>query len=161
MFKGFKKKLIKVKKGKIFCRIGGKDPPLLLLHGYPQTHFIWHKTANELSKYFTIIAADLRGYGSSFVLKSDNKHFNYSKRVNMYKYTLVEQDEKIEKFHKERIEAFDNLEARLDNVKKLLRQGKIETIKHYRNNPNDFSVIIGTDLIGDYFNDIETLLKND
>ena len=48
-----------------------------------------------------------------------------------------------------------------DNVKKLLRQGKIETIKHYRNNPNDFSVIIGTDLIGDYFNDIETLLKND
>ena len=57
----------------------------------------------------------------------------------MYKYTLVEQDEKIEKFHKERIEAFDNLEARLDNVKKLLRQGKIETIKHYRNNPNDFS----------------------
>ena len=60
----------------------------------------------------------------------------------MYKYTLVEQDEKIEKFHKERIEAFDNLEARLDNVKKLLRQGKIETIKHYRNNPNDFSVII-------------------
>jgi hypothetical protein len=36
----------------------------------------------------------------------------------MYKYTLVEQDEKIEKFHKERIEAFDNLEARLDNVKK-------------------------------------------
>ena len=79
----------------------------------------------------------------------------------MYKYTLVEQDEKIEKFHKERIEVFDNLEARLDNVKKLLRQGKIETIKHYRNNPNDFSVIIGTDLIGDYFNDIETLLKND
>ena len=80
MFKGFKKKFIKVNKGKIFCRIGGKGPPLLLLHGYPQTHFIWHKTANELSKYFTIIAADLRGYGSSFVLKSDNKHFNYSKR---------------------------------------------------------------------------------
>ena len=80
MFKGFKKKFIKVNKGKIFCRIGGKGPPLLLLHGYPQTHFIWHKTANELSKYFMIIAADLRGYGSSFVLKSDNKHFNYSKR---------------------------------------------------------------------------------
>jgi len=50
------------------------------LHGYPQTHVIWHKTANELAKSFTIIAADLRGYGSSFVIKSDNKHLNYSKR---------------------------------------------------------------------------------
>ena len=80
MFKGFKKKFVKVKKGKIFCRVGGKGPPLLLLHGYPQTHIMWHKTANELSKSFTIIAADLRGYGSSFVLKSDNKHINYSKR---------------------------------------------------------------------------------
>ena len=80
MFKGFKKKLIKVKKGKIFCRIGGKGTPLLLLHGYPQTHLMWHKTAIKLSKNFTIIAADLRGYGSSFVIKSDKNHFNYSKR---------------------------------------------------------------------------------
>ena len=55
MFKGFKKKFVKVSKGKIFCRIGGKGPPLLLLHGYPQTHVMWHKTANELSKSFTII----------------------------------------------------------------------------------------------------------
>ena len=80
MFKGFKKKFIKVNKGKIFCRIGGKGPPLLLLHGYPQTHVIWHKTANELAKDFTIVTADLRGYGSSFVIKSDNRHLNYSKR---------------------------------------------------------------------------------
>ena len=55
MFKGFKKKFVKVKKGKIFCRLGGKGPPLLLLHGYPQTHIMWHKTAYELSKSFTII----------------------------------------------------------------------------------------------------------
>jgi len=80
MFKGFRKKFIKVKKGKIFCRIGGKGPPLLLLHGYPQTHFMWHKTADELSKIFTVIVADLRGYGSSFVINSDKKHLNYSKR---------------------------------------------------------------------------------
>ncbi len=80
MLKGFKKKFIKVKKGKIFCRISGKGPPLLLLHGYPQTHLMWHKTAPELSKYFTIIVADIRGYGSSFVLPSDNKHLNYSKK---------------------------------------------------------------------------------
>ena len=63
MFKGFKKKFVKVNKGKIFCRIAGKGPPLLLLHGYPQTHVMWHKTANELSKSFTTVVADLRGYG--------------------------------------------------------------------------------------------------
>ena len=50
MFNGFKKKLVKVKKGNIFCRFKGNGPPLLLLHGYPQTHVMWHKTAPELSK---------------------------------------------------------------------------------------------------------------
>ncbi len=80
MFEGFRKKFVKVNKGKIFCRIGGKGPPLLLLHGYPQTHVMWHKTTRELAKSFTIVVSDLRGYGSSFVLKSDKKHLNYSKR---------------------------------------------------------------------------------
>ena len=80
MFRGFKKKFIRTKKGRIFCRIGGKGSPLLLLHGYPQTHLMWHKTASQLSKNFTVVAADLRGYGSSFVLPGDSKHINYSKR---------------------------------------------------------------------------------
>ena len=80
MFSGFKKKFIKVNKGKIFCRFKGKGPPLLLLHGYPQTHAMWHKTAPELSKYFTVIVADLRGYGDSFVLPGGINHKNYSKR---------------------------------------------------------------------------------
>jgi len=80
MFKDFIKKFVKVKKGKIFCRVGGKGPPLLLLHGYPQTHLMWHKTAPRLAENFTVIAADLRGYGASFVLPGDKKHLNYSKR---------------------------------------------------------------------------------
>ena len=80
MFKGFKKKFIKTKKGKIFCRVGGKGSPLLLLHGYPQTHLMWHKTASKLSENFTVIVADLRGYGSSFAPKGDARHINYSKR---------------------------------------------------------------------------------
>ena len=80
MFKGFKKKIVKVNKGRIFCRVAGKGPALLLLHGYPQTHFMWHKIANNLAKSFSVIVADLRGYGSSFVLESDSKHLNYSKR---------------------------------------------------------------------------------
>ena len=80
MFRGFKKKFVRVNKGKIFCRVGVNGPALLLLHGYPQTHFMWLKVSNNLAKYFTIVAADLRGYGSSFVLDSDSKHLNYSKR---------------------------------------------------------------------------------
>ena len=80
---------------------------------------------------------------------------------NMYtmKYRLVkEQENKVEQFQKKRIDAFDELESKLENVKKLLRQGKISTIKYYRENPGSFGVFIGTDLIGDYFKDIETLL---
>ncbi len=80
MFNGFQKKFVKVKKGKIFCKVKGNGKPLLLLHGYPQTHLMWRKIAPELSKYFTIIVADLRGYGNSLVLKGDPKHKNYSKR---------------------------------------------------------------------------------
>ena len=75
------------------------------------------------------------------------------------KYRLVkEQENKTEQFQKERIEAFDKLENKLDDIKKLLRQGKIKTIKYYRENPGSFGVFIGTDLIGDYFKDIQTLL---
>ena len=80
MFNGFQKKFVKVKKGKIFCKVKGNGQPLLLLHGYPQTHLMWRKIAPELSKYFTIIVPDLRGYGNSLVLKGDPKHKNYSKR---------------------------------------------------------------------------------
>jgi len=78
----------------------------------------------------------------------------------MYKYKVVEQEEKINKFHDERIMAFDSLEARLEDIKKVLRQSKIETIKYYRENPNSYAVVTGTDLINDYINDIETLLNN-
>ena len=78
----------------------------------------------------------------------------------MYKYKVVEQEEKVSKFHDERIMAFDSLEARLEDIKKVLRQSKIETIKYYRENPNSYAVVTGTDLINDYINDIETLLNN-
>ena len=79
----------------------------------------------------------------------------------MYNYKLIEQDDKVKKYHEERIMAFDALEARLENLKKLLRQGKIETIKVYREQPNTFAVVKPTDIIGDYINDIETLLKSE
>ncbi len=77
------------------------------------------------------------------------------------KYRLVkEQDNRAEKFQQQRIKAFDEIESKLENIKKLLRQGKIETIKYYRENPESFDVVKGTDLIEDYFKDIESLLEN-
>jgi haloacetate dehalogenase len=60
---------------------GGDGPPLLLLHGHPQTHEIWHKCAGDLAKHFTVIATDLRGYGASGKPKSDARHTPYSKRA--------------------------------------------------------------------------------
>ena len=80
----------------------------------------------------------------------DWKLRNFFNMYNM-KYRLVkEQENKVEQFQKKRIDAFDELESKLENVKKLLRQGKISTIKYYRDNPNSFSVVTGTDLINDY-----------
>jgi hypothetical protein len=76
----------------------------------------------------------------------------------MYNKNIKEQENKIEQFQKKRIEAFDKLESELESIKKLLRQGKISTIKYYRENPKSFGVHIGTDLIDDYFKDIKTLL---
>ena len=78
----------------------------------------------------------------------------------MYKYKLkLESDNSAEKFQDIRIKAFDILENRLEDLKKLLRQGKNKTIKFYRENPESYEVVVGTDLIRDYFNDIETLLN--
>ena len=80
MFKNFKKKIQKVNQGKIFYRIGGQGAPLVLLHGYPQNHYMWNKIADDLAKKFTVILPDLRGYGQSFVIAGDKNHLNYSKR---------------------------------------------------------------------------------
>jgi haloacetate dehalogenase len=80
LFKSFKKKFQKVNKGKILYRIGGFGAPLLLLYGYPQNHCMWHKIADTLAKNFSVILPDLRGYGQSFAIKSDDAHINYFKR---------------------------------------------------------------------------------
>lgn len=79
--KEFKNEKILVEE-KIFINVthGGKGKPLLLIHGYPQTHIMWYKVVEELSKEYYIICPDLRGYGDSSKPKGDEKHLTYSKK---------------------------------------------------------------------------------
>jgi haloacetate dehalogenase len=65
---------------RIHGRVGGKGAPLLLLHGHPQTHAIWHRVAPQLAEQFTVVAVDLRGYGDSGRPAADAQHAVYSKR---------------------------------------------------------------------------------
>ncbi len=60
---------------------GGSGPPLLLVHGYPQTHVEWHKIAPRLAQRFTVVMTDLRGYGDSSKPQDGENHVNYSKRA--------------------------------------------------------------------------------
>jgi len=80
MFAGFVKDQRHVNGVDIAYRLGGSGPGLLLLHGHPQTHVIWHKIAEQLAEHFTVIAADLRGYGDSTRPPASAEHVNYSKR---------------------------------------------------------------------------------
>lgn len=66
---------------RIHAVVGGDGPPLLLLHGHPQTHAIWHKVAPTLAQRFTVVACDLRGYGDSSKPAGTGDHGNYSKRT--------------------------------------------------------------------------------
>ena len=81
MLEGFQRNQLQVNGVTINLRHGGNGPPLLLLHGFPQTHAIWHKVADELARHFTLVMPDLRGYGDSSRPPGLPDHSNYSKRV--------------------------------------------------------------------------------
>ena len=81
MFKNFKKSIVQANNVDINYVIGGSGPPILLLHGYPQSHVIWHKIAPALAEKYTVVVSDLRGYGDSGKPPTDERHEPYSKRV--------------------------------------------------------------------------------
>jgi len=82
LFPGFDRHHVPVDEGvTLFARTGGQGPALLLLHGHPQTHAIWHRVAPVLARHFHLVLADLRGYGASDKPPGDADHGNYSKRV--------------------------------------------------------------------------------
>lgn len=71
---------IKTNDATIFTKVGGSGPPLLLLHGFPETHHMWRRLAPLLSQNFTVVMADLRGYGQSSCPPTTEDHSPYSKR---------------------------------------------------------------------------------
>jgi haloacetate dehalogenase len=81
MLINFQQKIIDTTEAQINTFTAGKGFPLLLLHGYPQTHYMWHKIAPRLVEDFTVIVADLRGYGDSSKPQGKPDHSNYSKRA--------------------------------------------------------------------------------
>jgi haloacetate dehalogenase len=81
MFEGFTLETIDVGGIEVRARVGGEGPPLLLLHGNPQTHVMWHRVAPALADRFTVVAPDLRGYGRTSKPPSVPDHGSYSKRT--------------------------------------------------------------------------------
>ena len=81
MFEGFELTTVDTGEATIRLRRGGSGPPLLLLHGHPQTHAMWNAVAPRLANDFTVVAADLRGYGGSSKPPTTLDHEPYSKRA--------------------------------------------------------------------------------
>lgn len=81
MFEGFEQHRIATDGAEINLVTAGTGPPLLLLHGYPQTHVMWHKIAPKLAEQFTVVVPDLRGYGDSSKPPAGENNVGYAKRT--------------------------------------------------------------------------------
>jgi haloacetate dehalogenase len=82
LFEGFAPRRLACERGDVFARVGGSGPPVLLLHGYPETHLMWHGVAPLLvDRGFTVVVADLPGYGDSLRPAASDDHVPHSKRA--------------------------------------------------------------------------------
>ncbi|WP_375386907.1 alpha/beta fold hydrolase [uncultured Amnibacterium sp.] len=81
MFDHFEERLVSTARGDVYARIGGDGPPVLLLHGYPQTHLAWHAAAPLLARSCRVVVVDLPGYGRSFRPVPAPDHRPHSKRA--------------------------------------------------------------------------------
>lgn len=81
LFPGFEGRRVSANGVSLNLVTGGRGPALLMLHGYPQTHVMWHRIAPKLARHYTVVCPDLRGYGDSSKPKGLPDHANYSKRV--------------------------------------------------------------------------------
>jgi haloacetate dehalogenase len=91
VFDGFELRTIDTGEATIRLRLGGEGPPLLLLHGHPQTHAMWNAVAPRLAGELTVVAADLRGYGGSSKPPTRPDHEPYSKRAMAWHWFFLAQ----------------------------------------------------------------------
>ena len=100
VFDGFTLTHVETDEVTIRLRHGGSGPPLLLLHGFPQTHAMWSKVAPRLAEHYTVVCPDLRGYGGSSKPESSANHETYSKRAMARDQIEVMKKLGFEKFHR-------------------------------------------------------------
>ncbi|MGD9527051.1 MAG: alpha/beta fold hydrolase [Pseudonocardia sp.] len=83
LFPGFAEEWISIPAGRFFARVGGPEdaPPVLLLHGFPQSHLMWHAVAPALAESYRVVCLDMKGYGRSCAPAGDAAHEAYSKRT--------------------------------------------------------------------------------
>jgi len=134
MFEGFTPHRVETGEAIVNLVEGGKGPALLLLHGYPQTHVMWHKVAPRLAETFTVVAADLRGYGDSSKPASTPNHAAYSKRA-----TAADQVEAMERLgHRQFLAAGHDRGGRvlhrmcLDFPDRVLKAAVLDIVPTYR-----------------------------
>ena len=144
-FEGFELREIAVKDGTLRVRIGGTGPALLLLHGNPQTHAMWHAVAPALSDRYTLVCPDLRGYGISHKPDASADHAAYAKR-NMAR-DMVELMDQLG-FHQFLLAGHDR-GARVSHRRALDYSGRVQklavleivpTIEHFERADADFAM---------------------
>ncbi len=145
-FQGFKHEQIQTAGATINVVYGGKGSPLLLLHGIPETHVLWRKVAPVLAQTFTLVIADLRGYGDSSKPPGGADHFGYSKRamaqdqvevmehLGFRKFAVVGHDRGGRVAHRM---ALDHAER----LSKLVILDIVPTYKCYQNVTKDFATV--------------------
>ena len=99
LFPGFASRFVRASGARIHLVRGGDGEPVLLLHGYPQTHVCWHKIAPGLAKRYTVVCTDLRGYGKSSKPRGLADHSNYAKRAMAQDMVEVMASLGFERFH--------------------------------------------------------------
>jgi len=144
-FNNFEISFIKIKRGSMRYRKLGKGPPLLMLHGNPQTHVMWHKVAPILLKNFTVICPDIPGYGKSFKPKLSHNHEGYSKKnmardisefmslLGFNSYYIVAHDRGARIAHRLALDF-------PDKVIKIILLDIIPTIEHFERTNMDFAM---------------------
>ncbi len=145
MFDGFTLHLVETPEAAIRARIGGSGPPLLLLHGNPQTHLMWHRIAPSLAEHFTVVAADLRGYGESSKPETTPDHEPYSKRAMARDQVAVMQHFGFERFSLAGHDRGGRCAYRLaldhpERVERLAILDILPTFEHYRRTEMRFAM---------------------